>query len=94
VRNPNHTWCGLWKLSLKLDDITRPPTKTAETRYHKRGVYILKESSNTSANRYPAPTEWSEIFQRKFMSVTIRETKAAAKIHDLRKTGKGNRKII
>jgi hypothetical protein len=94
VRKPNHTCRGLWKSSLSLDDNTNPTAKTAETRYQTRGVYILNESSNTKANNDPAATECREIFHRRLIIVTIKETNVTAKINDFRKTGIGNLKIM
>jgi len=65
-------------LSLSLEERISPARRIAGIRNHKSGVNIFRESNIIRATMAPDPTEWSEIFQPKFIIVTINESKAVA----------------
>jgi hypothetical protein len=94
VNKPIQTCKGLWILSFNLEERTSPPIITAEIRYHSNGVNIFKERINTRLIIAPAPTECSEIFHQKLITVTISERNEVAKINNFKKAGMGNLKII
>jgi hypothetical protein len=54
----------------------------------------LRESIRIRLISAPAPTEWSEIFHQKFITVAMSERKAAEKINDFKNRGIGNLNII
>jgi hypothetical protein len=94
VNSPIQTCAGVWRFSFNLEERTNPVIITTGIRYHSKGVSIFRERINTRLISAPAPTEWSDIFHQKLITVTINERIEAPKIKDLRNTGMGNLKIM